>query len=81
MLGLTIGSTFLFAVAYLNLNQTRKDRAVGWIQARIFNNSFDSNGRAEGLFGVVTSLLLMAGGLMLIASIFILTNVELKIVG
>ncbi len=47
---------------------------MSWIQVKIFRNSFDSQSRAEGLFGVITSFLLVGGGLMIVASIYILSS-------
>lgn len=76
VLGLIVGSAVLFVVGYLNWGKGKKENSINWIQSKIFRNSLDSRSRAEGLFGVITSLLLMGGGLMIVASIFILTNVE-----
>lgn len=76
VLGILIGSIVLFIIGYLNWGKGKKERSINWIQSKVFRNSFDSKSRAEGLFGVLTSLLLMGGGLMLVASVFILTNVE-----
>ena len=75
VLGIVIGSILLFVVGYINWHKGTKEKSVSWIQSKIFQNSFDNKNRAEGLFGVITSLLLAAGGIMIVVSIFILSNV------
>ena len=76
ILGIILGSVILFILGYAHWHRGTKDKIENWIQSKIFRDSFDSKQRAEGLFGVATSLLLMSGLLMIIASIYILTNVS-----
>jgi len=75
ILGLAIGSAILFLVGYTNWHKPTKTKVVGWISTKIYRNSMHSESRAEGLFGVATSLLLATGGLIIVASVFILGSV------
>ncbi len=74
ILGIIAASVILFFVGYTNWHKGMKEKIISWIETKIFRKSFDSKGRAEGLFGVITAQLLMAGLLMIIAAIYILTN-------
>lgn len=76
ILGIFVASVILFFVGYTNWHKGTKEKIIDWMETKIFRKSFDSKGQAEGLFGVLTAQFLMAGLLIIIAAIYILTNAD-----
>jgi hypothetical protein len=73
-LGIIIGALLLFLVGYTNWRKNSRERILQWIRGTVFRNSRDSEQRAVGLFGVLTSLMLATGLTVILAGVFILTN-------
>lgn len=71
-----IGLGLLILVGYMNCWRDTKDKTIEWIRKHIFRHSFDSRAQAEALFDVTLSLVVTCGGLLIVASVFILANAQ-----
>lgn len=67
--GLFVGILILVFVAYINWFGNVKERTTKWIAQKIYRNSLGSEAMADGLFMTVTSVLLAAGGILVIYSL------------
>jgi hypothetical protein len=61
LIGLAIGLVILAFIAYMNWYRTVKADSVRWIAKYIFRDHFRADKSADGLFMVITSILLCAG--------------------
>jgi hypothetical protein len=61
LLGLVIGLVILAFIAYMNWHGTVKADTVRWIAKHIFRDHFRAEKSADGLFMVITSILLCVG--------------------
>lgn len=71
--GFVIGAIVLAFVGYINWYGAVKKDTVRWIAKHIFHDEFKSEASADGLFMVVTSILLAIGWIMVGVAFLYLT--------
>ncbi len=72
MAGLSVGILLLFIVGYTNWYGNVKANSIKWIANKVFINNPSGEKRANGMFMVMTSILLSLGGISVLLSLLFL---------